>query len=170
MFLGDRQSCQKMRPIWGWSSTVCIVLEFLPFWRFLSYSLIDLTTIVKFDLDLVKKHAGSILALTEFIFYMGKNRKKEINSLKIIHFILIFRPLLIVVLSNIAMYIYASVILKRITRRTASLRQSCKITKPHGSHEIEEDSDSNVKKQFSRALSTVTKSAKKTKDAAKIEK
>ena len=132
--------------------------------------MIDLTTIVKFDLDLVKKHAGSILALTEFIFYMGKNRKKEINSLKIIHFILIFRPLLIVVLSNIAMYIYASVILKRITRRTASLRQSCKITKPHGSHEIEEDSDSNVKKQFSRALSTVTKSAKKTKDAAKIEK
>ena len=36
--------------------------------------------------------------------------------------------------------------------------------------DVVEDSDSNVKRQFSRALSTVTKSAKKTKDAAKIEK
>ena len=70
------------------------------------------------------------------------------------------------------MYIYASIILKRITRRTANLRQSCRIKKPNGSNEIDvvEDSDSNVKRQFSRALSTVTKSAKKTKDAAKIEK
>ena len=85
---------------------------------------------------------------------------------------LTFRPLLIVVISNIAMYIYASIILKRITRRTASLRKSCRNQKPNESNEIDEveDSDSNVKRQFSRALSTVTKSAKKTKDAAKIEK
>ena len=113
----------------------------------------------------MKKHAGLILVHMESISYTGK---KSVNSSYTLTLDsnLIFRPLLIVVISNIAMYIYASIILKKITKRTASLRRSSKNTSNRKSIENDDDSD-NVKRQFSRALS---RSVKRTRHAAKVEK
>ena len=95
-------------------------------------------------------------------------KKENVNSIHTLKLNsnLIFRPLLIVVISNIAMYIYASIILKKITKRTASLKRSSINASNRKSIENDYDSD-NVKKQFSRALS---RSVKRTRHAAKVEK
>ena len=115
----------------------------------------------------MKKHAGLILVHMESISYMGNKKGKLHSSFPLkLDSNLIFRPLLIVVISNIAMYIYASIILKKITKRTASLKRSSINMSNRKSIENDYDSD-NVKKQFSRALS---RSVKRTRHAAKVEK
>ena len=113
----------------------------------------------------MKKHAGLILVHMESISYTG-NKNKKLQFFIHLDSNLIFRPLLIIVISNIAMYIYASIILKKITKRTASLKRSSINTSNRKSIENDDDSD-NVKRQFSRALS---RSVKRTRHAAKVEK
>ena len=80
----------------------------------------------------------------------------------VIHLAKLFRPLLIVVTSNIGMYIYASTILKKLT---VNVKNGSKSTNSNSSGN-NNSSGVLIHRQFSRALSTVSDTAKKAKEVA----
>ena len=109
-----------------------------------------------------RKHAGLIHAQMEYISYTGTFFSFHKRTFFVIHHAKLFRPLLIVVTSNIGMYIYASTILKKLT---VNVKNGSKSTNSNSSGN-NNSSGVLIHRQFSRALSTVSDTAKKAKEVA----